>query len=1106
MSEPEPYGPWLPLREIGRGGMGVVYRVRHAQTGQLAALKVVRPGQRFVHALRRELFALSCLDHPQIVRVLDHGTRHNVAWYAMAWVQGPDLLEHLGPSRDAEITFPDLRDEAFELPPPTAPMGLPLQQALTLGRGLCHPIAYLHGEQLVHGDLKLRNILLGPDQRPVLIDFGLASLARGRDELGTTRLSGTPSTLSPEQIRGEVGDARSDLYALGCLLFRLFTGQDVFTGSPSQVLRAHVSQPPPRVSMLRPDVPAAVDALVERLLAKDPRDRPGRALAVAEILDAAGATWSAPSRLPAVRPYTVRPPLIGREVLAAELDALVRSGQGGAAALLGPAGSGKTRLLRGISQSCRIRGRTVLAVDGYPGGTAGAARRLLTEIALVRIPGDPLELWGSWGPLLIRYAPQLGQLVPGLASAPPPEPLPPTEDLERLATAIGDVLGRLAAILPLCVIVDDLQWADDLLLSVIRRLVLRASDPSLLLLLAWRPDEAGQAHAVLQREVRTLALDPLPPAAIEQIVSGALAAEPPPALIRSVVHLARGSPMWAVEAVRTAVQTSAVLRVRRGWRTGPGPLPDTIASLLAIRIAAVPEPSRRTLARAAVQGSKVLPDLLGLDPSERARAIRELTLRALLDEVGGALRFPNEALRQAVLDTLTPEAQRAHHAALAAAIAAGPARLEHLGELARHQAGSGDLAAAIETYAQAEHAAEQRSDTEEVTRMMGASLALPVPADLDRVRLRLRLARHLILHTGQDASHEIARLHAEAEQLDDPRARAMALEAEGLAVSTFGDRQVAEALLHDALQLWPPEATAERARLSLALYAVYWRNRDAPGALAAARQATDADPGNVEAWRRLAWAQMLGGDAEAAYQTLASVRSRPASPALRAILEDAELVVLHQIGQLPPDAGQRCRRIAEVLEGLGMVRNAGVVLQHGAVFFFHHARHEDALGALDQALRAAERLGDRLMRCYAAYHRSRVRRIGLGDLDGARADLALAELEAGLVGSIPDRLECLAERVHLALARSEPHGPWLEQLHGVQRTLDQDTPLGEVHDGLQRALADHAEGRTLLHGQSVRSLTEAQRQRALQEGLLSASALEEPPAPTPQGGDDPQPS
>ncbi|HHO53181.1 MAG TPA: hypothetical protein ENK18_20475 [Deltaproteobacteria bacterium] len=108
----------------------------------------------------------------------------------------------------------------------------------------------------------------------------------------------------------------------------------------------------------------------------------------------------------------------------------------------------------------------------------------------------------------------------------------------------------------------------------------------------------------------------------------------------------------------------------------------------------------------------------------------------------------------------------------------------------------------------------------------------------------------------------------------------------------------------------------------------------------------------------------------------------------------------------------------------------------------------------------------------------RIRRIGLGDLAGAQSDLALAEREAELVGSVPDRLECLAERVHL--------------------TLPPDTPLGEIREGLQLALMDRGEGRALLHGQSVRSLTEAQRRRAIDEGELTEAAPHTP-------GADPQP-
>ena len=158
---------------------------------------------------------------------------------------------------------------------------------------LCGTLAYLHGEGVVHRDIKPQNVFLRPDGTPVLLDFGLAAYfgADGRESLEVgVKVEGTPEYMAPEQIRGELVDARADLYSIGCLLYEGITGRVPFLGStPANTLRAHVKVPPIPPRVLRNDVPDELDALILRLLAKDPGERLGHARDVVVELTRIGA-------------------------------------------------------------------------------------------------------------------------------------------------------------------------------------------------------------------------------------------------------------------------------------------------------------------------------------------------------------------------------------------------------------------------------------------------------------------------------------------------------------------------------------------------------------------------------------------------------------------------------------------------------------------------------------------------------------------------------------------------------------------------------------------------------------------------------------------------
>ena len=265
--------------------------------------------------------------------------------------------------------------------------------ALQLVRDLCDALGFLHGEGLVHRDLKPANIVIRPDGSPVLVDFGLSvGLAdeHGRDApLVHGSRAGTPWFMSPEQVRGDPVDPRTDLYALGCILFQLIAGQPPFPLADAlAAMTAHLTKAPPRLESVVPDVEPALSDLVDALLRKRPDQRPGYASDVAAVLESLGAQ---PPGRPGPRPRTslYRPGLVGRDDELARMDGLLRVlatyGPGGTVWVRGEGGVGKTRLMSEVLTRAKERSIAVRVARCSPVGTRG-----LTGLARER-PFDPLQ-------------------------------------------------------------------------------------------------------------------------------------------------------------------------------------------------------------------------------------------------------------------------------------------------------------------------------------------------------------------------------------------------------------------------------------------------------------------------------------------------------------------------------------------------------------------------------------------------------------------------------------------------------------------------------------------------------------------------------------------
>jgi serine/threonine protein kinase len=240
---------------LGRGGMSVVYVAEQLRLGRRVALKVLTTelawDEQFRERFVRESHIAAAIDHPNIIPIYDAGEADGLLYIAMRFVQGPDLKEILKRG------------------------SLGVGRTIFLIEQLASALDAAHANGLVHRDVKPGNILLEESTDHVyLTDFGVAKQTTARGLTSTGHFLGTVEYAAPEQIEGGPVDARTDVYALGCVLYECLTGAPPYSHSTEHaVLHAHLVDPPPSVSRLRPDLPHAFDGLIATAMAKLPDER-----------------------------------------------------------------------------------------------------------------------------------------------------------------------------------------------------------------------------------------------------------------------------------------------------------------------------------------------------------------------------------------------------------------------------------------------------------------------------------------------------------------------------------------------------------------------------------------------------------------------------------------------------------------------------------------------------------------------------------------------------------------------------------------------------------------------------------------------------------------
>ena len=784
-------GRYELVRTLGAGGMGVVYEALDRERGDRVALKTLQHADASgLYQFKREFRALSDLSHPRLVPLYELVVDGASSYLTMELVDGAvDVMRYLHGDASA-------RDEPTrELP--TMAAGRAREGADGAGaRGvradearlravlaqLVDGLGALHRAGKLHRDVKPSNILVRPDGRVTIVDFGLVGDLRERViQLGSSitdsgemavrvspsyqstdrAISGTAHYMSPEQAAAEPLTPASDWYAVGVLLFQALTGELPFDGETLHVLFLKQTIDAPRPSERAAGVPPELDALCARLLARDPALRPSPA-EIAAALSGARAT-AAPEPIDEL-------PFVGREAQLEALERALAASRDGAVLcrVRGASGCGKSALVerflarhpeaRALVARCYEQETVALAtLDGVLDALARTLARLDEQERELALP-EGMDALARMFPVLARIA------EPAAAVG------DPTTLRARAARALGACLGRLATSRPLVVHVDDVQWGDEGGLALLADVLVER--PRVLFVLGSRLEHEGRGPlAALEALERTL------PAAVTRlrVEVRPLGEEASLALARSllgpacaeervawVVREAQGNPLFRAELARHAVGSElaevgldALLRARVE-ALGPAPR----ALLDACALAARPLPLR-LVARVA-----------GLDavPQEVARTLRQARLsRGTGTDLDAEIETFHDRVREVAVAALSAERRTSLHAALARALE--PMMGIEPEAIASHHEAAGDRAAARAWYLRAAEAAASAVALDRAEAFVRRAIGLSEGLE-ERTEARERLV-HLLTNAGRfaDAYAEGARRSPSSKWTCPPRSR-----------------------------------------------------------------------------------------------------------------------------------------------------------------------------------------------------------------------------------------------------------------------------------------------------------------------------------------------
>ena len=671
------------VEKLGEGGMGAVYKAHDRRLDRTVALKFLPP-----HLARsledRDRFLLeakatSALNHPNILTVYDLGEAEGQFFIVSEFVDGRTLRRMLEQGR------------------------IPLEQVLEFALAIADGLSHAHARGILHRDIKPENVMVTPESRVKIMDFGLARPLSSDDRLTHPgMLMGTARYMSPEQIEGKAVDRRSDIFAFGSLLYELIGGRSPFEGEYEvAVLYAVVNAEPAPLDELNPAVPAPLVRLIARCMEKSPTKRFVSFDEIVPLLQSLqremssaleGASALLAKNAP-ILPSAILPEglLIGRE---GESEALrqalsaVRAGTGRAIFVKGESGIGKTTVVSAAAREAHARGMHVLwgrslfqepGLPYHPYATAFRAAFPHAGNTLLDALAEDAEARG------LRLAGRLPLIRSFLGFTPG---TPDVMDKEQLWDAVLALLGILNRDAGVMLILEDLQWADRSSIGLLAFLARNIARSRVLLVGVYRPvisgEEPGVDVAVLNECVRQLRIEgmaqeieisrlPLSEsrAVAKHLLAGSAADSE---LVEKICQASDGNPLFLVELVKL-LKTGEISSALKEGNTANGDreiiLSERVNDVILQRISRLSDSDREILEIGSCDGLTFTSEVvLACLRTERLPLLKRLQVLekalGLIRQEGRRYRFDHPLIRQVLYAGILPELREEYHSTIAA--------------------------------------------------------------------------------------------------------------------------------------------------------------------------------------------------------------------------------------------------------------------------------------------------------------------------------------------------------------------------------------------------------------------------------------------------------
>ncbi len=526
--------------KVGESLMDTVLKAIDIRTERSLALKIISSSysEEAIGRFTRQTQQLINLDHPNIVKILRWDQEENLTFF----------VEEFVPFQ----TLQDLWEQGNN--------AISADRALDIAQNIYLALEYAHSHGIIHGDLKPQNIFL-TNEGVKLSDFGLGRLEEGRNLLDAPILRLSAPYLAPEQILGQALDARVDLYALGVILYHLFTGQLPFTGNNDEIMQAHLHQTPRPPRELNPSISPSLEHLIHKMLAKNPNERYASAEQARRIssgLSVGGADIFSQHR----------EAMIGRQEQLQTLQTVweeVKIGRGQLVFITGEPGIGKTSLAQQVAVQSKA---PVLLIGHCQELNSAPAYHPFIEALKIYFAMAPPEFFDEQAHQqlvnLTRLIPEIRQVLPDL---PEPTPLEPKQEHLRLISNLTQFIKRATKERPWFLLLEDLQWADPSSLELLRYLGHQLPSMALMIIGTYHEAELERGHPLL-KTLRSLKsyptyhsypLDRLNQGSVNQLLTKIWQRAVPASLVEKIYEQTNGNPFYVEEVAKGLVEDGLVV-------------------------------------------------------------------------------------------------------------------------------------------------------------------------------------------------------------------------------------------------------------------------------------------------------------------------------------------------------------------------------------------------------------------------------------------------------------------------------------------------------------------------------------------------------------------